>query len=127
MVSTWFIHFSIEQAANEMLTVFHRLGTTDKALQKVTADLQTIGARCGSQGVDIQNLYQELKNFDSKLEGVLRSEVSLIRLINNIVKSFRRLKTIYSAHRYGRLRQKSVVTTHRTTRLSRTLLSWQIQ
>lgn len=52
---------------------------TDQALQKLSADLQTVSSRCGSQALDIQNLYQELKNFDSKMENTLRNELRCLQ------------------------------------------------
>ncbi|CDS37675.1 conserved hypothetical protein [Echinococcus multilocularis] len=51
----------------------------DQALQKLSADLQTVNSRCGSQALDIQNLYQELKNFDSKVENTLRNELRCLQ------------------------------------------------
>ncbi|VDM30732.1 unnamed protein product [Hydatigera taeniaeformis] len=51
----------------------------DRAIQKLSADLQTVNSRCGSQALDIQNLYQELRNFDLKLENTLRSELRCLQ------------------------------------------------
>ncbi|KAM7542871.1 hypothetical protein Aperf_G00000017734 [Anoplocephala perfoliata] len=51
----------------------------DKVLQQLTADIQTVNSRVGSQATDIQNLYQELKNFDSKLENILRNELRAVQ------------------------------------------------
>ncbi|VDK37826.1 unnamed protein product [Taenia asiatica] len=48
---------------------------TDQVLQKLSADIQTVNSRCGSQALDIQNLYQELKNFESKLENTLHNDL----------------------------------------------------
>uniref|UniRef100_A0A5K3FII7 Elastin microfibril interfacer 2 n=1 Tax=Mesocestoides corti TaxID=53468 RepID=A0A5K3FII7_MESCO len=66
-------------ASGEVTGVSDRLIATDKAIQKLTADLQTISSRCGSQSLDIQNLYQELKNFDNKFENILRTEMRSIQ------------------------------------------------
>ncbi|VDD76507.1 unnamed protein product [Mesocestoides corti] len=67
------------RASGEVTGVSDRLIATDKAIQKLTADLQTISSRCGSQSLDIQNLYQELKNFDNKFENILRTEMRSIQ------------------------------------------------
>ena len=53
--------------------------STYKAIQKLSAEVQTVSSRCGSQALDIQNLYQELKTYDSKLEDILRNELQVLK------------------------------------------------
>lgn len=50
-----------------------------KVLQKLTTDMQDVNSRCGNQATDIQNIYQELKDFDLKLENVMRNELRAIQ------------------------------------------------
>lgn len=52
---------------------------TDQVLQKLCASIQTVNSRCGSQALDIQNLYRELKNLDSKLEKTLHTELRCLQ------------------------------------------------
>ncbi|KAL5969951.1 hypothetical protein TSMEX_002315 [Taenia solium] len=52
---------------------------TDQVLQKLSADTQTVNSRCGSQALDIQNLYQEMKNFESKLENTLHNNLRCLQ------------------------------------------------
>ncbi|KAL5107386.1 hypothetical protein TcWFU_001725 [Taenia crassiceps] len=51
----------------------------NQALQKLTADVQTVNSCCGSQALDIQNLHQELKNLDLKLEKALHNELNCLQ------------------------------------------------
>lgn len=42
--------------------------------------MQTVNSQVGSQAIDIQNLYQELKNFDLKLESIFRNELRAMQV-----------------------------------------------
>nr|CDS32399.2 hypothetical transcript [Hymenolepis microstoma] len=62
-----------------------------KILQKLTADVQDVNARCGNQANDIQNVYQEMKNFDAKLRNIMRNELRAMQ--NEIPVNFTGPKT----------------------------------
>ncbi|KAM3182294.1 hypothetical protein ACTXT7_012695 [Hymenolepis weldensis] len=57
----------------------HYPSNIGKVLQKLTTDMQDVNSRCGNQAIDIQNIYQELKDFDLKLENLMCNELKAIQ------------------------------------------------
>ncbi|BHF70054.1 hypothetical protein SprV_0301310300 [Sparganum proliferum] len=68
-----------QTTAFERTSLESKVSSIEQVLQKVSADLKTLTARCGSQTLDIQTIYKELKNFDSKYEKTMKNEVDLLR------------------------------------------------